>query len=182
MVVAATARTRAATPNTTPNAVVKKPKRSLATWVLIAIPVVLGITFAWQIGSNLFHTEVAVRDAVSVSRVSLESDPIGSRIDFVVVDRVGQETTVNGTVSVKLREPDGGVWQTSRVVSANDFQPLPAGGLLAGRSGYSVTIPASDWARAPRRGGSATVSVNVQPSADGSVPFSTVAEERFPSS
>src|SRR5207248_10502277 len=101
MLVAATARTRAATPNTTPNASVNKPRRSLASWVLIGIPVVLGITFAWQIGSNLFRSEVAVRDAVSVSRVSLESDPVGSRIDFVVVDRVGQETTVNATVSVK---------------------------------------------------------------------------------
>jgi hypothetical protein len=55
---------------------------------------------------------------------------------------------------------------------------LPDGGLLAGRTGYSVVIPASDWLRAPRRGGSATVSVSIQPT-DGT-PFSTVAEERFP--
>ena len=55
---------------------------------------------------------------------------------------------------------------------------MPEGGLLAGRVGYSVVVPATDWLRAPRRGGSATVSINVQP-ADGT-PFSTVAEERFP--
>jgi hypothetical protein len=135
--------------------------------------------FLWQIGSGFIHTDVVVRQAVAVGRVSLESDPAGSRVDIVVVDRVGQETTVNGTLGVKLREPDGTLWQTTRTVSANDFQPLPDGGLLAGRSGYSVIVPASDWARAPRRGGSATVSITVQPSGDGPA-FSTVAEERFP--
>jgi hypothetical protein len=44
--------------------------------------------------------------------------------------------------------------------------------------GYSVVVPATDWLRAPRRGGSATVSINVQPTE--ATPFATVAEERFP--
>ena len=157
---------------------VKKSRRSAATWVIIGVPVLLALSLAWQIGSSLLRTEIAVREAVAVSRVSLEADPLGSRIDFVVVDRSGQETTVNGDMAIKLREPDGTVWQIARNVSAADFGPLPEAGLLAGRVGYSVVVPATDWLRAPRRGGSATVSINIQPT-DGA-PFSTVAEERFP--
>src|SRR5919201_5214508 len=156
----------------------KKSRGSAATWVIIGVPVLLALSLVWQIGSSMVHTEIAVRDAVAVSRVSREADPQGSRIDFVVVDRSGQETTLNGDLAVKLREPDGTVWQTTRSVTAADFGPLPDGGLLAGRVGYSVVVPATDWLRAPRRGGSATVSINVQPT-DGT-PFSTVAEERFP--
>ena len=157
---------------------VKKSRGSAATWVMIGVPVLLALTLAWQIGSSLLRSEIALRDPVAVSRVSLESDPLGSRIDFVVVDRSGQETTVNGDMTIKLREPDGTVWQTARTVTAADFGPLSGGGLLTGRVGYSLVVPATDWLRAPRRGGSATVSINVQPT-DGT-PFSTVAEERFP--
>jgi hypothetical protein len=146
--------------------------------VIIGVPVVLLLLFVWQVGSSMLRTEIAIRDAVAVSRVSLEADPLGSRIDFVLVDRVGQDTTVSGDLNIKLREPDGTLWQTTRRVSASDFAVLPGGGLLSGRLGYSVVIPPSDWLRAPRRGGSATVSVSVVP-ADGA-PFSTVAEERFP--
>ncbi len=156
----------------------KRSRRSFGAWVMIGVPLLLALTFAWQVGSSLLHTEIVARDAVAVSRVSLESDGAGSRIDFVVVDRGGQETTVSGNLQIKLREPDGAVWQTSRTVTAADFRPLPDGGLLAGRVGYSVIVPATDWLRTPRRGGSATVSVNVAP-ADGTG-FSTVAEERFP--
>jgi hypothetical protein len=145
---------------------------------MICVPILLVGLFAWQILSPILRTEAAIRDAVGFSRVSLEADPAGARIDFAVVDRVGQETTVSGDVNVKLREPDGTVWQTTRSVTAENFRLLPEGGLLAGRTGYSVLIPASDWLRAPRRGGSATVSVSIQPT-DG-VAFSTVAEERFP--
>jgi len=144
---------------------------------MIGVPILLVAMFAWQIVSPMLRPEIAVRDAVGFSRVSLESDPAGSRIDFAVVDRVGQETTVSGDVNIKLREPDGTVWQATRTVTATDFRTLPDGGLLAGRTGYSVVIPASDWLRAPRRGGSATVTLSVQPT-DGS-PFSAVAEERF---
>jgi hypothetical protein len=141
---------------------------------MIGIPVLL----VWQVGSNLMHTEITIREAVSVSRVTLEADPRGARIDLVLGDRVGQETTVNGELTIKLREPDGTIWQTTRTVTAADFSPLQGGGLLNGRLGYAVVIPAVDWVRAPRRGGAATVSVNVQRT-DG-VAFSTVAEERFP--
>jgi hypothetical protein len=160
------------------NLSVRKARRSAGTWVMIGVPILLVSMFAWQIVSPMLRTEIAVRDAVGFSRVSLEADPAGSRIDFAVVDRVGQETTVSGDVIIKLREPDGTVWQRTRSVSPADFRTLPEGGLLAGRTGYSVVIPASDWLRAPRRGGSATVSLSIQPT-DG-VPFSTVAEERFP--
>jgi hypothetical protein len=97
---------------------------------------------------------------------------------MVLVDRVGQQTTANGDIIIQLREPDGTVWQSTRSITAADFVPLHEGGLLAGRIGYSVLIPASDWLRAPRHGGAATVSVNVAPT-DGTA-FSTVAEERFP--
>jgi hypothetical protein len=156
----------------------RKPRRSAGTWVIIGVPILLLVTLVWQVGSSLLHTEIAVRDAVAVSQVSLEADTLGSRIDLVLVDRVGQDTTVNGDLTIKLREPDGTVWQVVRHVSANDFGPVVGTGLLAGRLGYSVNIPATDWLRAPRRGGSATVSINVQPT-DGTA-FSTVAEERFP--
>ena len=158
--------------------VTRRSRGSAATWVIIGVPVLLALSLAWQIGSSLMRTEIAVRDAVAVSRVSLEADPLGSRIDLVVVDRSGQETTLNGDITIKLREPDGTVWHTLRSVTAADFGPLPEGGLLAGRMGYSVVVPATDWLRAPRRGGSATVSINVQPTE--ATPFATVAEERFP--
>jgi hypothetical protein len=171
----------AATVNSRPHASTPpepRVRRSAATWVIIGVPVVLLLLFVWQVGSSILRTEIAIRDAVAVSRVSLEADPLGSRIDFVLVDRVGQDTTVSGDLNIKLREPDGTLWQTTRRVSASDFAVLPGGGLLSGRLGYSVVIPPSDWLRAPRRGGSASVSVSVVP-ADGA-PFSTVAEERFP--
>jgi hypothetical protein len=174
MVAAASARPRA----TPPTPIVSK-RRPSAKWALFAIAAILAATFVWQIVSPMLRSEVAIREAVAVGRVSLEADPAGSRVDFVLVDRVGQQTTVDGTVNVKLREPDGAVWQIARNLTAADFQPLPDGSLLAGRNGYSVVIPASDWARAPRRGGSATVTVSVAPSGEGPT-FSTVAEERFP--
>ena len=70
------------------------------------------------------------------------------------------------------------LFHLSNVDLPADFVPLQTGGLLAGRIGYSVVIPASDWLRTPRRGGAASVTVIVQPT-DGTA-FSTVAEERFP--
>ena len=153
-------------------------RRPFAVWVIIGVPILLVLTFVWQIASGVLHTSIAAHDAVAVSRVTLEPDPLGSRVDFVLVDRGGETTTVNGRVQVKLREPDGTLWQTSRSVSSSDFAPLPEGSLLAGRVGYSVVVPAADWLRAPRRGGGATVSISVDP--NGGDPFSTVAEERFP--
>ncbi|HLZ31032.1 MAG TPA: hypothetical protein VKV73_27250 [Chloroflexota bacterium] len=147
-------------------------------WVIIGVPVLLGLVLAWQLMSTLLHTEIAVRNAVAVSRVSLEADPLGSRVDLVLVDRIGQDTTFNGAMTIKLREPDGTVWQNTRGITAADFVPLQSGGLLAGRVGYSVVVPTTDWMRAPRRGGAATVTVDVEPTEG--VPFSTVAEERFP--
>jgi hypothetical protein len=156
----------------------RKARRSLGSWIMIGVPILLIALFAWQIISPMLRSDITIRDAVGFSRVSLEADAVGSRIDFAVVDRVGHETTVTGDLNIKLREPDGTVWQSTRSVTAADFRTLPGGGLLAGRTGYSVVIPASDWLRAPRRGGSATVTVSIQPT-DGT-PFSTVAEERFP--
>src|SRR5579859_6669738 len=152
----------------------RKARRSAGSWVIIAIPILLLTVFAWQIIAPMLRSEIAVRDAVGFSRVSLEADPLGSRIDFAVVDRVGVETTVTGAVNIQLREPDGTVWQTMRNITADNFGILPDGGLLAGRTGYSVVIPASDWLRAPRRGGAATVSVSIQPTS-GPL-FSTVTE------
>jgi len=80
---------------------------------------------------------------------------------------------------VSLRDPDGAMWQTSRSVSAADFQTLPDDSLMAGRTGYTVLIPARDWARPPRRGGLATVSISAKPGDDGQ-PFSTQSQQRFP--
>jgi hypothetical protein len=148
-------------------------------WIIVGIPALLVGALAWQFVSSAIHTEIAIREAVSVGRVSLEADPAGARIDFVLVDRVGQQTTLDGTISVKLREPDGTLWQTSRWVSASDFQPLPDRGLLAGRMGYSVVVPSGDWARPPRHGGSATVTIDAVPSGGGRT-ISAVDEQRFP--
>jgi hypothetical protein len=163
---------------TTPGRPVKT-SRPIARWVMIGFPVLLGLFFIWQLVSPLLRGDIIARTPVAVSRVSLEADPHGARVDLVVVDRGGSDTSVNGDVTVKLREPDGTVWQTTRAISGGDFVTLSTGGLLNGRLGYSVVVPAVDWMRAPRRGGAATVSVTVQPS-DGSAPFSTVSEERFP--
>jgi hypothetical protein len=146
---------------------------------MLGVPVVLLIVFGWQVGSSLIKTDVVVRTAVAVSRVTLEHDPVGARVDFVVVDRVGADTTVAGDLTVNVREPDGTVWRTTRAIIPTDFGPLPGNSLLRGRTGYSVLVPATDWARAPRRGGSTSVSVSVQP-IDGSAPVASVAEERFP--
>ena len=178
MVAAAATRTRPVIPTPPPPGPVVQRRRPTAAWVAVGIAVLVVATFVWQIASPYIHTEVAVRGAAAVGRVSLESDPIGSRIDLVVVDRVGGETTVAGTLDVSLREPDGTLWKTSRAVSASDFQLLPQGSLLAGRAGLSIYVPASDWARPPRQGGASTVSVMIKPN-DGPA-FSTVAEERFP--
>ena len=154
------------------------PRRPIGAWVLIGVPALLVVLFVWQVASTVLRTEVVVRGAVAISRVSLEPDPQGARVDLVIVDRVGAETTMAGSVAVQVREPDGGVWQATRTISSADFKDLPAGGLLAGRLGYSVVVPAADWMRAPRRGGAATVSVSVHPT-DGAA-FATMAEERFP--
>ncbi|MBV8716480.1 MAG: hypothetical protein JO020_22210 [Chloroflexi bacterium] len=154
-------------------------RRSKGTYFLIAIPVLLALTFVWQLASSTFHTEAVVRAAVAVGKVSLEPDPSGTRIDMVLVDRFGQETTFNGTLDVSLREPDGALWKTTRNVSAGDFQPLPEDSLMAGRVGYTITINAGDWARPPRRGGLATVSISATPSGD-TPSFSTQSQQQFP--
>ena len=178
MVAAATPRVRPVIPTPPPPSTVVQRRRPTTGMVAAGIAVLMVGAFVWQVAAPLFRTDVAARSAAAVGRVSLESDPIGSRIDLVIVDRVGSETTVAGTLDVSLREPDGRLWTTTREVTPADFQPLPDGGLLAGRTGYSVYVPAKDWARPPRHGGSATVSVSVRPT--DSAAFSTVAEERFP--
>jgi hypothetical protein len=175
MVIAAIASRTLAQPAPAP---LKRSRRSAGTWVITGVPALLALLFVYQLASNLLRTETVVRGAVAISRVSLEADPLGSRIDLVLVDRLGHETTFNGDMSIKVREPDGTVWQTIRGVTVADFVPLPSGGLMAGRTGYSVVIPATDWLRTPRRGGAATVSIAVMP-IEGAA-FSTVAEERFP--
>jgi len=157
----------------------RRASRPLGTWVMLGVPLALVLLFVWQIVAPLLKTEIQVREPVSISRISLESDPTGARVDFVVVDRAGQETTVNGDLTVKVREPDGAVWQTSRTIAGSDFSALPSGGLLAGRVGYSIVVATSDWARPPRHAGSATVTLNIQP-ASSETPLSSVAEERFP--
>jgi hypothetical protein len=154
-------------------------RRSKGLYVLIAVPLVLAVTFLWQVGSTVFHTEAVVRQAVAVGQVALEPDPSGTRVDFVLVDRYGQETTFTGNLNVSLREPDGAVWQTTRSLSPSDFQPLSDDSLLAGRTGYTVFVNARDWARPPRRGGLATVSITATPG-DDSQAFSTQAQQRFP--
>jgi hypothetical protein len=171
------ARTRPPTPTRpTPSS---RASRPLGAYVLIGVPVLLGLLFLWQIGSGFLKTEIIVRNAVAVSRVSLEPDPVGSRVDMTFVDRQGGDTTFSGELTVKVREPDGAVWQTVRSISSGDFVTLPSTSLLGGRQGYSIPIPQGDWARPPRRGGAATVSVDAVP-ADGSTPFSSIDEERFP--
>ena len=176
MVAAASPRPR----SVAPLPIARKPGRNMGTIALIAIPALMVLTLVWQVASTTFHSEIVVRQAVAVGQLTLEGDSAGSRVDFVVVDRVGRETTFNGEVTVRLREPDGTLWQTTRTLSAGDFQTLPDTSLLAGRLGYSVLVPASDWARSPRRGGLATVSVSVNPSDEGAPSFSTESQQRFP--
>src|ERR1700737_4782349 len=102
----------------------RRQRRNAATWIIIGVPVLLGLVLAWQLGGNLQRTETIVRSAVAISRVSLEADPLGSRVDLVLVDRIGQDTTFNGQMTVKLRKPDGTVWHSTRGVSAADFLPI----------------------------------------------------------
>jgi hypothetical protein len=154
-------------------------RRSFAGWVLIGAPALLGLMFIWQIASGFVHTETVDHAPAAISSVRLEPDPAGVRVDVVLVDRQGAETSAPGDLSIKLREPDGAVWQNTRALSPEDFAPLPAGHLGAGRLGYSLLVPANDWVRAPRRGGSASVSVTFQTRND-APPITRQAEERFP--
>src|SRR4051794_40716631 len=100
-----TARSRPQTPtrSTRPS----RANRPLGPYVLIGVPVLLGLLFLWQIGSSFFKTEIIVRSAVAISRVSLEPDPVGSRVEMTFVDRQGADTTFSGALTVKVREPDG---------------------------------------------------------------------------
>jgi hypothetical protein len=173
---AAAASTR---PRLTSTGLGRKPRRPWGTIVLVAVPLVLVASLAWQLASSMLHTDVVVRQAAGVGQVTLEADPAGTRINFVLVDRIGQDTTLTGSVDVRLRGPDGAVWTTTRNLSGSDFQPLPATSLMAGRAGYSVLVPAGDWVRQPRRGGLATVTISVNPS-DGGTPFSADSQLRFP--
>lgn len=178
MVASASARTRPPAP--LPSVVARsQTSRPIGTYVLIAIPLVLAATFLWQVAGGLFRTVDASHPAVGVGQVSLESDSLGTRVDLVMVDRFGRETTFDGNLNVSLREPGGAVWQSSRSVSTRDFQPLSDDSLLAGRTGYTFVVNARDWARPPRRGGLATISVNATPS-DGAPTFTTQSQQRFP--
>ncbi|GAC1315170.1 MAG: hypothetical protein NVSMB2_06070 [Chloroflexota bacterium] len=156
------------------------PRRgpTAATLVIIGVPVLLALTFVWQIGSGLLRTDTSVHDAVAVSSLTLKADPLGSRIDFVLADRGGQDATTSGDITIRLREPDGTVWQTTRHVATSEFAALSSDAQGATRTGYSVIVPATDWLRAPRRGGQASVTVTVQPTSG--EPFSGTAEQRFP--
>jgi hypothetical protein len=155
-------------------------RRSLAGWVLIGVPALLGLMFVWQIASGFVHTETVDHAPAAISSVRLEPDPAGVRVDVVLVDRQGAETSAAGDLTITLREPDGAVWQSTRAVAPEEFSALPAGHLAAGRLGYSILVPAADWVRAPRRGGSASVSVTLQTHDDGATPITRQAEERFP--
>jgi hypothetical protein len=148
-------------------------------YLLMAIPLLLALTFVWQVASGMFHTEEVVRQPVAVGQVSLDPDPAGMRLDFVLVDRVGEATAFNGTLNVTLRDPDGATWETTRNVAPADFQALPEDSLLSGRTGYSLVINARDWARPPRRGGLAMVTITATPN-DESEPFSTKSQQRIP--
>lgn len=178
MVSAAVSRFRVGSPDGSVQRGTRKARPSAAMYLIIGLPILLGLTLIWQLGSMIFHVDFGARDPVAVSSVILEADPIGARLDFTVVDRAGEETTVNGDINISVREPDGALWNSTRHVSSSDFGPLLDGGLLDGRTGYSVVIPASDWARAPRRGGTAVATVSIaRPDAD---PISVVADVRFP--
>jgi hypothetical protein len=157
----------------------RRNSRAVGVWVLIGLPLVLVAVLLWQVGSAVMRSDIVVRNAVAVSRATLEEDPAGSRIELVLVDRFGNDVAANADVTISLREPDGAVWLTSRSLSTGDFTSLTGRGLLSGRLGYALVVPAADWARTPRRGGAATVMITVHPR-DGGETFSTVSEERFP--
>jgi hypothetical protein len=148
--------------------------------VLIGVPALLGLLFVWQFAAGFLRTEAVDHAPATISTVRLEPDTVGVRVDVVLADRLGAETTGNGDLTIKLREPDGAVWQTTRGLAAADFGPLPSGHLLEGRVGYSVLVPTADWVRPPRQGGSASISVAFQSREDGAVPLTRQAEERFP--
>src|SRR5919205_128837 len=69
-------------------------RRSLAGWVLIGVPSLLGLLFVWQIASGFVHTETVDHAPSAISSVRLEPDPAGVRVDVVLVDRQGAETAV----------------------------------------------------------------------------------------
>lgn len=153
--------------------------RPTGLWVAAAVALVLLALFVWQLVSPVLRQQVIVHAAASIGRVTLVADPAGTRVDVVIVDRTGQDTSAEGTMDVRVREPDGAVWRSSRHVSTGQFTTIDDGGLLAGRLGYSLVVPASDWARPPRHGGTATVNVTFTP-ASGGAPITSVEDVRFP--
>jgi len=46
-------------------------RQSLGAWVIVGVPLLLLAVFVWQVAANVLHTEIATRDAVAISKVSL---------------------------------------------------------------------------------------------------------------
>src|SRR6185436_9612140 len=88
------ARSRQPTPTRSTHS--SRSSRPLGAYVLLGVPVLLGLAFLWQVASGFLKTEIIVRNAVAVSRVSLEPDPVGARVDMTFVDRQGADTTFSG--------------------------------------------------------------------------------------
>ena len=62
-------------------------QRPVGMYVLIGVPALLALFLAWQVVTPMLRTEIVAHTAVAVSKVSLESDPQGSRVDMVLSNR-----------------------------------------------------------------------------------------------
>jgi hypothetical protein len=145
----------------------------------IAAAALVALGLYLYFGTNLIRGPLGPpNQPVAVSRVVLEAAPDGTAISLVLRDASGLDSVFVGQLSIELREPDGAVWQTTTNVNMTNFKTLPPGSLLAGRLGYTLTVPPTAWTRPPRRGGPATVSIGVTPV--NGTRFTSSATEIFP--
>lgn len=121
---------------------------------------------------------VGPSDPVAVTRVVLEADPAGTAVLVVLGDRTGTDVSLNGDLSIELREPDGAKYDVTRTLDASSFENLPQGSVLRGRLGYRFVVPPAAWSRPPRRGGQVFVQVTVAPR--GADRFSYTGTDTFP--
>lgn len=123
------------------------------------------------------NAAVILSTPTSVAQIALERAGEDASISLVLQDAAGRDAPLAGDLEIELQEPNGAVWRVSRAVAPTDFSSLPSG-VLAGRLGYRVVVPARDWVRPPRRGGLASVTVVATPR--GGTSFTGSTSTAFP--
>jgi hypothetical protein len=133
----------------------------------------LVLAVLWQFVAPMLlrPPQTTVPTAITVASLDHVDDATG--ISIVLGDQNARDIAIRGELVVELRTADGSQWRTVRNVTERDFAPLPSSSLFAGRLGYWLTVPNSDWARPPRRGALASVVVSATPQGRATISTST---------